>query len=285
MFTAPGAEKTNMRSVCVPSAGRLAGAILFVLAAALPARAQYGRPVMSDPAVGEQYHIEGVLNLWNPDLEATIESESLGIIGDKVDIKADLGYVDKQIREFRLVLRPAKKHKFRIAYTPVDYTGDVILSREIIFNGIKFKVGLPIQTEFKWDTWRLGYEYDFVSQDRFFVGFIAEARMTDAELTLQSPVDDEFSRARGPVPAIGGIFRAYPERHTSITAEFTGFKLPEVNNYQGDFFDFDIYGTYNFTRNFGAQGGYRTLDASYIAKHDNGELKLKGFYFAGVLRY
>src|SRR3954462_1885152 len=41
MFTSPGAEKTNMRSVCVPSAGRLAGAILFVLAAALPARAQY----------------------------------------------------------------------------------------------------------------------------------------------------------------------------------------------------------------------------------------------------
>jgi hypothetical protein len=274
-----------MRSVCVPSAARLAGAILLLLAAALPARAQYGRPVMSDPAVGENYHIEGVLNLWNPDLNATIESESLGIIGDKLDIKTDLGYVDKQIREFRLVLRPAKKHKFRVAYTPIDYSGDVILSRDIIFNGIKFTVGLPIQTEFKWNTWRLGYEYDFLYHDRWYVGFIAEARITDAELTLQSPVDDEFTRARGPIPAIGGVVRVYPERHTSITAEFTGFKLPEINNYQGDFFDFDIYGTYSFTKNFGAQGGYRTLDASYLAKHDNGELKLKGLYFAGVVRF
>jgi hypothetical protein len=61
--------------------------------------------------------------------------------------------------------------------------------------------------------------------------------------------------------------------------------LPEINNYQGDFFDFDIYGTYSFTKNFGAQGGYRTLDASYLAKHDNGELKLKGLYFAGVVRF
>ena len=34
--------------------------------------------------------------------------------------------------------------------------------------------------------------------------------------------------------------------------------------YQGDFYDFDIYGTYSFTKNFAAQGGYRTLDASYI---------------------
>lgn len=273
-----------MRSVCVPSA-RLAGALLLVLAAALPARAQYGRPVIDNPALGEQYHVEGVLNLWNPDLNATIESESLGIIGDKLDIKTDLGYVDKQIREFRIVLRPGKKHKFRIAYTPVDYSGDVVLSRDIVFNGIKFTVGLPIQTEFKWNTWRLGYEYDFVYTDKFYVGFIGEARITDAELTLQSPVDDEFTRARGPIPAIGGVVRVYPERHLGITAEFTGFKLPEINNYQGDFFDFDIYGTYSFTKNFGAQGGYRTLDASYIAKHDNGELKLKGVYFAGVLRF
>jgi hypothetical protein len=285
MFSASGAEKTNMRSVCVPSARWLAGVILIVLATAAPARAQYGRPVMSDPAVGEQYHIEAVFNLWNPNLDATISSESLGIIGDNVNIKTDLGYVDKTIREFRLVLRPAKKHKFRIAYTPVDYSGDVILKRTITFNGIKFDVGLPIQTEFKWNTWRLGYEYDFLYHDRWFVGFIAEVRQTDAELMLQSPVDDEFTKASGPVPAIGGIARFYPERHTSITGEFTGFKLPEVHNYQGDFYDFDIYGTYSFTKNFAAQGGYRTLDASYIAKKDTGELKLNGVYFAGVVRF
>jgi hypothetical protein len=285
MFRRSGAEKTIMRSVCVPAALRAAGMSLLVLAAAAPARAQYGRPVMSDPAVGEKYHVEGVLNLWNPDLNATISSESLGILGSNIDIKTDLGYVDKQIREFRLVLRPAKKHKFRIAYTPIDYSGDVILSRTIVFNGIKFEVGLPIQTEFKWNTWRLGYEYDFLYHDRWFVGFIAEARQTDAQLTLQSPIDDEFTRARGPIPAIGGIARFYPERHTSITGEFTGFKVPEINNYQGDFFDFDIYGTYNFTNNFAAQGGYRTLDASYLAKKDSGELKMKGLYFTGVLRF
>ena len=56
----------------------------------------------------------------------------------------------------------------------------------------------------------------------------------------------------------------------------TGFKPPEINDYKGDFFDLDIYGTYNFTQNFGIKGGYRTLDASYLAKHDNGSLKLKG---------
>jgi hypothetical protein len=281
-----GAEKMNMRSVYVARTGRVAaGALLLLVAAVAPARAQYGRPSMEDPAIGEKYHVEAELNFFNPNLDATISSESLGIVGDEINVKSDLGYVDKTIREFRLVLRPGKKHKFRVAYTPVKYEGDTILGRTIVFNGISYTVGLPIQTDFTWNTWRFGYEYDFVYTDRGYAGFIVEARQTDASLELRSPVDDEFTRARGPIPAIGGAFRIYPVKHFSITGEFTGFKVPEINDYKGDFFDLDIYGTYNFTHNFGLKGGYRTLDASYLAKHDNGSLELHGLYFAGLVRF
>ncbi|HET6317402.1 MAG TPA: hypothetical protein VFG86_13155 [Chloroflexota bacterium] len=262
-----------------------AGALLMLLAAVAPARAQYGRPSMEDPAIGEKYHVEAELNFFNPNLDAVVSSESLGILGSEINIKNDLGYVDKTIREFRLVLRPGRKHKFRIAYTPVKYQGDTLLARTIVFNGISYTVGLPVQTEFKWNTWRFGYEYDFVYTDRGYAGFIVEARQTDASLQLTSPVDDEFTRARGPIPAIGGTFRVYPVKHLAITGEFTGFKLPNIDNYQGDFFDIDIYTTYNFTQNFGLKGGYRTLDASYIADKDNGSLKLKGLYFAGLVRF
>ena len=157
------------------------------------------------------------------------------------------------------MLRPGRKHKFRIAYTPVKYEGDVLLERTIIFNGIAFTVGLPIQTEFTWNTWRFGYEYDFVYTDRGFVGFIVEARYVDAQLALQSPIDNEFTQAKGPVPAIGGIGRVYVHKRVSITGEVTGMKVPEVQNYVGSFFDLDIYGTVNFTHNFGAQAGFRTL--------------------------
>jgi hypothetical protein len=184
-----------MRSVCVPAV-RLAGLLMFLIGvAAAPAFAQYGRPAMEEPPLGEQYHIEGLFDFWSPGLNATVSSESLGIIGSNIDVKSDLGYQDKQVREFRVVLRPAKKHKFKFAYTPVDYTGDVILNRSIVFNGINFNVGLPIQTQFQWNTWRFGYEYDFVYTDKFYVGFIGEVRQTDAQLQLQSPVDNEYTRA------------------------------------------------------------------------------------------
>ena len=262
-----------------------AGALALVAVSVVSASAQYGRPMVSDPAIGEKYHVEAVINFWNPNLDALISSESLGIPGSAVDVKADLGYVDKSIREFRFVLRPARKHKFRIAYTPIKYEGDVLLTREIIFNGIAFTVGLPIQTEFTWNTWRFGYEYDFVYTDRGFVGFILEARYVDAQLALRSPIDNEFTQAKGVVPAVGGIGRVYVHKHVSITGEITGIKVPEIQNYVGSFFDLDIYGTVNFTNNFGVQAGYRTLDAAYTAKLDSGDLELRGLYFTGVVRF
>ena len=262
-----------------------AGALALVACSAGAALAQYGRPMVSDPAIGEKYHVEAAISFWNPSLDAVISSESLGIPGSEIDVKDDLGYTDKAIREFRFVLRPGRKHKLRVAYTPIEYDGDVLLQRTIVFNGIAFNVGLPVQTEFKWNTWRFGYEYDFVYTDRGFAGFIVEARYVDAQVALRSPLDDEFARARGPVPAFGGIGRVYVHKRVSITGELTGMKLPDIEEYSGSLFDLDIYGTVNFSHNFGAQVGYRTLDASYTAELDNGSLELRGLYVSGVARF
>ncbi len=262
-----------------------AGACALVLLSSVPARAQYGRPTMNDPATGETYHVEASINLWRPNLEAVVSSESLGIVGTEIDVKEDLGYEDKSIREFRFVLRPGRKHKFRIAYTPLSFDSDVMLERRIVFNGIAFDVGLPVQSELTWNTWRIGYEYDFISRDRGYAGFIIETRLTDASLDLRSPIDSEFSEVRGPIPAIGGIVRFYPVKNFAITGEITGFKIPEIDGYEGNLFDIDISGTFNFTNNVGVQGGFRSFDVGYIAEDDRGDLTLKGIYFGAVARF
>ena len=47
-----------------------AGALALVAVSVVPARAQYGRPMVSDPAIGEKYHVEAIINFWNPSLDA-----------------------------------------------------------------------------------------------------------------------------------------------------------------------------------------------------------------------
>ncbi len=41
----------------------------------------------------------------------------------------------------------------------------------------------------------------------------------------------------------------------------------------------------NFTNNFGAQFGYRSLDLLIRVDNDEGDMKMKGFYFGGVARF
>ena len=112
-----------------------------------------------------------------------------------------------------------------------------------------------------WKAYRFGYEFDFVTKNRGFGGFILEAKYTDVLVRLQSPLlnVDEFTHAKAPIPAIGGIVRVYVVPNISITGEVTGFTLPKnaIKGDSGHYLDVDIYGTLNFTNNIGVQGGYR----------------------------
>ena len=275
--------------VCTVSLGLFAG-----LLTAIPARAQSGGgPSHSDIATGETYHIEVAGTLWNPSPSLVISSESLGIIGNQVDFVNTLGIQKSTFGQVKVVARPARKHKFRFEFTPIHYTAQTTLQASFVFNGQKYAIGLPVTTDLKWNAFRFSYEWDFISRNRGFGGLVLDAKYTDVTATLSSSVAGsngvEYTHARAPIPAIGGIGRVYVVPNISITGEFTMFKLPgqalDNTNYGGSFYDFDLYGTINFNDYVGAQFGYRSMDVFYKVRLDNGTMDMKGIYFGGVARF
>lgn len=263
-------------------------AAIFALAAA-PARAQYRPKPLNDPATGETYHIEGAAGFWFPTADMAISSESLGIRGDLIDFKKDLGLQDQHFGELHLELRPARSHKFRFQFIPIKFEQSSTLKRNIVFNGQLYSIGLPVNSVLDWSAYRFGYEYDFVTLNRGFAGFVLDFKYTDVTATLVSPIRqlNEFAHAQAPIPAIGGIFRVYVVPNISITGEITGFKLPEnlIKDSTGHYLDVDFYGTLNFTNNIGVRAGYRALDLGYVVKTDTGAFTLKGIYVGVVARY
>ena len=264
--------------------GALAVALLFV---ASPARAQFTPRTLNDPATGEQFHIEGGADFWSPSANMSIQSEALGIVGSQIDFKKDLGLTDTTFHEYRLVLRPARKHKLRLQYIPIEFAQDSTIQRDIKFNGQLYAKGLPVQSDLLWKAYRFAYEYDFITRNRGFGGFILEAKYTDVMATLKSPLVEEFIHAKAPIPAIGGIGRVYVVPNISITGEVTGVKIPDSisKEYKAHYADVDIYGTLNFTNYIGVQGGYRAVDVGYHVDSDLGSFVLKGIYFGVVARY
>jgi hypothetical protein len=264
----------------------LAG-VLLVLSVASPVAAQYGRRAPAGP-VGEQYRVEFGAFLWQPTPEIVVESALGDIAGTRIDLVSDLGIEEGNLPEFRAVLRPARKHKLRVSYVPIHYAAEATVERTFAFNGTIFRVGVPVASDYEWKAWRFGYEYDFVSRERGFVGLIAEVKYTDVKLDLDSNGLEESASARVPVPAVGGIFRVYPASLVSITGEVTGMKLPGSLT-EGDetahYLDWDLYATVNATPNIGVQAGYRTLDLSYRTSEDFGEFRVEGWYFGAVVRF
>jgi hypothetical protein len=257
----------------------------LVAALALPAQAQ-AQNEQSTRAIGEEYHVELSGSFWRPTVSGIFASEQFGITGTDINFVNDLGFKTTRFGDVRLILRPSKKSRFRFQYTPISYSAESMLPREVVFNGIKYPVNLPVQSAFDWKVFRFGYEWDFVYTDRGFVGFIIEGRYTEMNAALKSPLNDESSTAKAPLPALGLIGRVYPIKNVSLTAEVTGFKLPKFDeDYDGDYVDIDVYGTVNFTHHFGVQAGWRRMHTYLKIEKDKADFKFQGLWFGGSARF
>src|SRR5262245_58004363 len=259
---------------------------LGVLLLAVPASAQYQS--LSEPATGETYRVEIAGALFNPTPTLLISSEGLGIPGDQIDFVREFQLEDQTFKQLRIVLRPGKKHKFRYEFVPIRYENETTITRSFVFNGQRYNVSLPVEAELKWNAMRFTYEWDFVYTDMGYVGLVLDLKYTDVEAALtNSLIGREFARAQAPIPAIGGTGRVYVVPNVSITGEFTMFRLPEGidEDYRARYYDFDLYGSVNFTDHFGVQLGYRSLTVFYEIENDAGDLKMKGLYFGGAVRF
>ena len=259
------------------------------LCAAAPAEAQYGaRRATSNRATGETYNVELAATIWDPEPDIVLSSEQFGQLGSNVDFVKTLGITKTKFHQFKVVLRPATKHKFKFQYLPLKYEAETIVDREFVFNGLRYRLGLPVNTSADLTTYRFGYEYDFLYFPRGYVGALFDLKYTDVDVTLDSPIGSGFTRQVAPIPGIGVAGRGYVAKNVSITGEFSYFRVPESlgrDEFGGRYFEYDFYSTVNFTPNVGAQIGLRSIHAEYFDDLDAADLRFRGWYFGGVFRY
>jgi hypothetical protein len=261
-------------------------ALLVLLLMASRADAQFSRAPVVAP--GEDFHVELGAMFWQPTPELIIGTDALDALGThNVDFVQEFGLTKKRFTELRAVIHAARKHKLRFSYVPVRYEQDAVLQRSVTFGGRTFNIGLPANATLKWDLWRFGYEWDFVSRSRGLFGLVTELKYNKVSADITSPIGAAAVEEKAPVPTIGVIGRGYVHRNVSITGEFTAFKVPASfsDTFVARFYDFDLYATGSFTRNLAVQGGYRRVSANYVVDTDTGDLKLKGMYFGGLVRF
>jgi hypothetical protein len=152
-----------------------------VVALLLPAPA-YGQ---TKPGMGEKFRVEVLTTWWGSRPSGSVESDRLDRIGSQVDLETDFGFEEQRFREFRITAKLAKKHKFRFQYTPLVYTADSVLTRDIEFGGLP--VSLPVESNCR----KVALRYGGTSSTRAAgFGVLVEARQTQlaAEIRRLSPM-------------------------------------------------------------------------------------------------
>jgi hypothetical protein len=238
------------------------------------------------PAIGEKYFAEIITTWWGSRPSGTLQTDRLDEIGGGVDLAGDFGFEEQRFREFRATVKFAKKHKARFQYTPMVYTAESVLTRDIDFGGETFPISLPIESELSWKVWRFGYEWDFIYTSRGFLGVLVEARQTELKASIQSILASAEASAEAPVPGIGVVARVYPLPDLAVHFEFSGMSVGDlIEGVEGTNTEMDLSATINITNNFGGLFGWRRTNTDLTIDNDRGSLTFNGWYFGLAVRY
>jgi len=257
---------------------------------ALPAAHAQAQIPPAEVLPSEDHVVELGVMFWKPSPELVLSTDALSSAGvNTVDFVQEFGIEDKWFPEFRAVIgrtQIGRNHKFRLSYVSLNYDADATLQRTVTFNNQTFPVDASASTDVKWDLWKFGYEWDFVSRLRGFAGVIADVKYSKVEASAESPLLTSAAAAAdtATVPTLGLIGRVNISRMVAITGEFTGMRINR-DEFEAKFLDFDLYGTVSFGRNVGVEGGYRAVAMDFLVEEDSGDLKMYGPYFGAVVRF
>lgn len=236
-------------------------------------------------AQGEGHVAEVGVMFWKPTPELVLSTDNLARAGvSEVDFVQEFALEEKYFPEFRATL--GRGHKFRTSFVTFKYDAETTITRTIVFQGRTFTIGAPATADITWKLWKFGYEWDFVSRDLGFIGVIADLKYNRVEALIDSPAlaSAAVTDTTAPVPTFGVTARGYLAPAISVTGEFTGLSFNR-DDFDAKIWDFDVYGTVTLGRNFGVQGGYRSVVVDYLVDEDTGDLKMKGLYVGAVARF
>jgi len=205
-------------------------------------------------------------------------------IGADVKLVDDLGFDErKDFYEGRLQVKFAQKHKINIAYLPLKWDADKIITKTLEFSGKTYTVGTRVQSSADLKLFKVGYEYDFLAGKYGFFGAAFDVLVAGVSVQLKAPalVIDEKEDKTLPLPMIGLIGRVYPIKWVNLTARVSGLPLGSY----GHIIDAEASLQINPIKYIGISGGYRYLGANLKYEDNSLDFKLDGPFVNLQIRF
>lgn len=175
--------------------------------------------------------------------------------GTLVDVSDQLKVTPEIFYRLRAGYTIANRHTISALYAPltVDYKGS--FNQDINFNNGLYPRNQDVRVNYKFNSYRLTYRYDFIANQRWRVGAGLTGKIRDADIRFRNASTDQHYSNVGFVPLVNFYVGARPNEHWTLILE--GDALASKFGRAEDIF---AGVSYNVTPKLGIKLGYRVVE-------------------------
>ena len=233
-----------------------------------------------------QRAVEFEARYWMPVTHSRIRVNDNGV-GTDIDFKKDLGVPDSKFPEGRFTYYGKGRSRLRFTYTPIEYSGDIVVNRTLVFDGQQYAFGTRVLSNLKIQHLQLGWAYQFINVHKGLFklgtllegnGFLFSGRLRAPNL---SPAVDKQADLSVGLPTAGLALDINPHRKVNLFAEFSGMKLGKY----GYFINSDAgVKIYPVSKLF-VTAGYRNFNLHATVDPNFARVELRGPFVGGGARF
>jgi hypothetical protein len=137
--------------------------------------------------------------VWNSKADVQIPSNA----GTRFSLRKDLGGDNPtEFLRARATWHLSPKHEVSLLYAPLEMNFGGRFDRSVRFAGSTFAAGVDTEGTYRFDSYRLTYRYNFLSDERLVAGIGLTAKLRDAEVRLVQGGTRASDANRGFVPLL-----------------------------------------------------------------------------------
>jgi len=129
---------------------------------------------------------------WSIDIESGLTYSGYndvripGNTGTDISLSDDLEAESAEFVRLRLAIDLGGRHQVSVLMAPLRFESSGTVDRDVDFNGVRFAGGVPLSSLYRFDSYRVTYQYTWYSKERLRAGIGFTGKVRDASISIDN---------------------------------------------------------------------------------------------------
>ena len=215
---------------------------------------------------------------WMPNVDATIKSSELAVIGTNIDIVEDLGLDDSEsVPAFKATVDLPLFPEILLSYFTIDSNAQKTLTKNVVYKGTTYSISNLVNSSYDITHYEALLGFPLINADVAKIEVLIGAKYFEVETSLTTSGITQTDSIDGPVPVVGLMGDINLPSKFRFAGIARGLAL-EVDDVDAKLYDIEAAIHYDFNRFLRASAGYRyfMIDAEDNSTNDSVDIKFTG---------